>query len=286
MSEAMNLQLPRSERPRRRPSWLVLLCLAFLAVFLLSAALGHLIAPQQSIGQNLEVGLSSPSFDHILGTDNLGRDILHLLVRGALPALAGPALVAIGSALLGGTLGILSGFLGGWVDAITMRWVDVMYALPGLLVLIVVAGVAGGGARIAVALLILFNAPYTARIIRGATLEQRGLPYVEAARVLGVSRTRRMVSHIFPNVLPQLVATTFLQYATALLALSSLSFLGLGAAPGSADWGLMAADNRTLLFQNPASMLAPAALIVLAASSMNIVGDWLFEAIGKNGQSR
>lgn len=286
MSEALALRLPRTQRPRRRPSLVVLLCLAFLALFVFTAAFGRLIAPYGANSQDLLIGLTGPSAHHLLGTDDVGRDILSLVIRGALAALVGPAAVAIGSSLLGGTLGILSGFLGGWVDAVIMRWVDVMYALPGLLVLIVIAGVAGGGNRIAILLLILFNAPYTARIVRGATLEQRGLPYVEAARVLGVSRTRRMTAHILPNVAPQLVATTFLQYATALLALSSLSFLGLGAAPGSADWGLMAADNRTLLFQNPAAMLAPAGLIILAAASMNITGDWLFEFIGRKGRSR
>lgn len=270
----------------RRTGFLVWLCLFFLVCFVVAAAVGEALAPMDASAQNLDIGISEPSPTHWLGTDDLGRDILSRVIVGSRSALVGPAIVALGSAVLGGALGIITGFRGGWMDSIIMRWVDLMYALPGLLVLIVVAGVVGGGYAVAVLLLMLFTAPYTARIIRAATLEQRNLPYIEAAVVLGVSRWRIMRRHLMPNILPELVATTCVQYATALLTLSSVSFLGLGAPPGSADWGLMSAENRALVFQNAAALLAPAALIVLAATSMNIVGDWLYETLERRGTQR
>ena len=283
---AMSRTIGRRKRRVSRPSAIVWICMVFLALFVLTALLAPLVLPADAAAQNLATGLTGPSSHHLLGTDDLGRDILAMVLLGARSALIGPLIVALGAGALGGALGVLAGFRGGWTDTVIMRWVDLMYALPGLLVLIVVAGVAGGGYGLAVIMLLLFNAPYVTRIVRGATLEQRSRAYVEAARVLGVSRTRRMAVHILPNVLPELVAATFLQYATALLALSSLSFLGLGAPPGSSDWGLMAASNRTFLFDNPASMLAPAGLIILAAATMNIVGDWAFEQLERRGRTR
>lgn len=290
MTTPAGTTLTNRVRPRRRrrtrPTVVVWVCAVFLGLFVLTAVLAPVVLPADATDQNLAIGLTGPSGAHLLGTDDLGRDILAMVLLGARSALLGPLIVALGAGIIGGALGVFAGFRGGLLDAVIMRWVDLMYALPGLLVLIVVAGVAGGGYTLAVILLVLFNAPYVTRIVRGATLEQRTRPYVEAARVLGVSRTRRMAVHILPNVLPELVAATFLQYATALLALSSLSFLGLGAAPGSADWGLMAAANRTFLFDNPAAMLAPAGLIILAAATMNIVGDWTFEQLERRGRIR
>lgn len=273
-------------RRRRHASPLLVFSLAFLALFVIMAVFGGWIAPYGAGQQNLLLGISGPASGHWFGTDDLGRDILSRVIVGSRTALVGPGLVALGSTLIGAPLGLVSGYLGGWTDAVVMRWVDLMYALPGLLVLIVIAGVVGASYSVAIVLLVVFMAPYTTRIVRGATLEQRPLAYVEAARTLGLSRRRIMFVHIGPNVLPETVATTCLQYALALLTLSSLSFLGLGVQPGSADWGLMAAENRTLVFQNAASALAPAAAIVLAAASTNIVGDWLFERLTARGRTR
>lgn len=278
---------PRAPGRRRRhwPGPLVCVCIAVLAVVAFCAAFGWLVEPFGPNSQDLLVGLAGPSGAHPFGTDDLGRDILSRVIDGARPALLGPLAVAVGTAVLGGVLGLVSGYAGGWVDAIIMRWADLMYAMPGLLVLIVVGGVLGGGYAVAVPLLILFFAPYTARIVRSVTLEQQGRAYMEAARVLGISRWRRILVHLAPNAMPEVVATTCVQFATSLVTLSSLSFLGLGAAAGSADWGLMAAANRTLILDNPLSMLAPAAMIVITAAAVTIVGDWAFERMQNRGRS-
>jgi len=160
-----------------------------------------------------------------------------------------------------------------------MRWVDFMFALPGPLVAIVVVGVVGGGYWTAVAVLVvLFTAPDT-RIVRSAVLEQRPLPYIDAARALGISKTRILFVHILPNILPLVLAYVVLDFAFALVNLAGLSFLGLGVEPGTPDWGRMLFENRNILFANPVGLLFPAGMIILTAVSMNLIGDWLFEKL-------
>ncbi len=273
-------------RRRGRPPVVILLSGLVLAVVVACAIFGALIAPQDPAAQDLILGLAPPGAGHPLGTDDLGRDVLSRLVAGARTAIVGPAIVAVGAMLIGSALGLLAGYRGGLTDTLTMRWVDLMYSLPALLVAIVVAGVLGGGYFLAVALLTVLAAPNDTRLIRAATLEQRPRPYVEAAQALGLSSRRIMTRHIWPNVLPIIVANTFLTFAFALVSLSALSFLGVGADPGTADWGRMLSDSRALLFINPAMAIAPAAAIVATALSVNLLGDWMFERLSDRGVGR
>jgi peptide/nickel transport system permease protein len=188
--------------------------------------------------------------------------------------------------LIGNILGLLAGYNGGLADGIIMRSADFVFALPALLVAIVVIGIVGGGTYLAVGMLVFLFCPVDTRLVRAATLEQRNRPYVEAARTLGLSRRRIMFRHIWPNVLPIAVANATLAFAFALVALSSLSFLGIGVSPGTADWGRMLSDSQTLLFQNPATALAPGIALVLTAAAVNVIGDWLFERLSDRGQVR
>ena len=190
-------------------------------------------------------------------------------------------MIAVGAFAIATLLGLLAGYLGGFFDSAIMRWVDFMLALPGPLIAIVVVGVVGGGYWTAVlVLVILFTAPDT-RIVRSAVLEQRPLPYIDAARALGISKTRILFVHILPNVLPIILAYVVLDFAFALVNLSGLSFLGLGVEPGTPDWGRMLFENRNILFSNPVALLLPAASIILTAVSMNLIGDWLFERLAR-----
>ena len=137
----------------------------------------------------------------------------------------------------------------------------------------------GGGYWTAVCVLTFFFIAPDTRIVRSAVLEQRPLPYVDAARTLGLSKTRILFVHILPNVLPVILAYVAIDFAFALVNLAGLSFLGLGVEPGAPDWGRMLSENRTLLFSNPAGLLLPAGMIVVTAVSMNLIGDWLFERL-------
>jgi peptide/nickel transport system permease protein len=273
-------------RRRRFGSPLIILSFVVAGSVFVLAVLGHLIAPQDPSAQNFVIGLSKPSGAHWFGTDPLGRDVFSRVLVGARTAIVGPLVITIASTVIGNLLGVLAGYKGGTIDASIMRWVDLMWSLPGLLVIIVVAGALGGGYWLAVGLMILFFSPGDARIIRGATLEQTPRPYVEAARTLGVSDTRIMLRHIIPNVSPITVAQAFLIFAGTIVGMAGLSFLGLGVRPGTADWGLMVAEGRDQLFANPASVLAPAAMLVLTATSVNLIGDWMFERLSGRGATR
>lgn len=276
---------PRGLRIRRTsPVLAIAVVVVLLVVF--AGAFGSLVAPRDPHAQDLSVGLSSPNSEYWFGTDDVGRDVFSRTVVGARNALVGPLLIALGAFVLGNALGLFAGYRGGVADSLIMRWVDLMYAFPGGLFVIVLVGVMGSGYFVAVAILTVLSSPYDTRIVRGAALEQRALPYVEAARTLGVPAHRIMFRHILPNILPLTLANAFLTLAFSLVALSALSFLGLGVGPGSADWGRMLAESRLLMFENPAAALAPGAAIVLTAASMNIVGDWLYERLADRGRAR
>ena len=264
-------------KARYRIPILVGAAMVVLAVVVLCAIFGQQIAPHSADQQRLLVGDSLPSAEFWAGTDKLGRDVLSRVILGTRTALIGPLVVAVGAFAIATILGLLSGYLGGLVDNVVMRWVDLMYALPGPLIAIVVVGVVGGGYWTAVlVLVVLFMAPDT-RIVRSAVLAQRPLPYIEAARTLGVSKFRILFVHILPNVLPIILSYVVLDFAFGLVTLAGLSFLGLGVQPGTADWGRMLFENRGILFSNPASVVLPGLMIVLTAGSINIIGDWLNE---------
>jgi peptide/nickel transport system permease protein len=263
-------------RPRRTPVT-VWIAMAFVAMAIVCAAFGRQIAPYPPNEQDLLLGDSPPSAEHWAGTDLLGRDVLSRTIVGARTALVGPAVVAAGAFAIATILGLWGGYVGGATDSLVMRWVDFMFALPGPLIAIVIVGVVGGGFWTAVAVLVvLFTAPDT-RIVRSAVLEQRPLPYIEAARTLGIPRPRIMFRHIFPNILPLIAAYVVLDFAFALVSLAALSFLGLGVPPGTPDWGRMLFENRTILLTNPMAALLPATAIVVTAASINIIGDWTYE---------
>jgi peptide/nickel transport system permease protein len=278
---------PRARRrARRRIPYGTALAAAFVVVIVVLAAIGSVVAPHSPDAQNLQIGVSGPSSHYWLGTDDLGRDVFSRLLVGARTAVVGPAVIAFGAMVIGSILGLIAGYLGGTIDAIIMRWVDLMYALPGLLVAIVVVGVLGGGYWRAVFLLLILSAPYDTRIVRGAALRERELPYVEAARVLGYGRARIMARHVWPNVLPIEFANAFLTFAFALVSLASLSFLGLGAGPETSDWGRMLAEGRTLLYDNPTAAIAPGLVLVATAATVNILGDRLYEWLSDRGRTR
>jgi peptide/nickel transport system permease protein len=271
---------------RRRGSFVIGACFVMVAAVVVMVLFGSLIAPHNPNAQNPLQALARPSAAHWLGSDALGRDVFSRLIAGARTAFIGPLLIASTSMLLGNLLGLWAGYRGGRIDAVIMRWVDLMWSVPGLLVIIVVAGALGGGYWLAVGLLVVLTVPFDTRVVRGATLEQTPRPYVEAARTLGVKDWRIMVWHIWPNVSPVAVANAFLNFAGSLTALAGLSFLGLGVAPGTPDWGLMLSEGLQDLFVNPVAVLAPGAMIVLTATSMNLIGDWLQERLASRGATR
>jgi peptide/nickel transport system permease protein len=276
----------RGRRRRARAPVLVMLAALFVVLVAVLCLLGPQLAPQGADAQNLALSVSTPSSEHLLGTDSLGHDVLSRLFAGARTSIAGAFVIALGAMLVGNAFGVLAGYRGGKIDAVIMRWVDGMYALPALLVTVVVAGVLGGGLVVAIAILVLLFSPPNVRLMRAATLEQRPLPYVEAARLLGLSGRRIMARHVWPNLTPLVVANTFLDFSYAIVTLAGLSFLGVGVDPSSSDWGRSLSDARSLLFDNPTAAIAPALMIVLTAASVTILGDHLFQRLESRGRAR
>lgn len=270
-----------TRRRRARVPLLIWACFAVVAVVLVAALFGQALAPEDASAQDLLVGVAPPGAAGLLGTDDLGRDVLSRLIVGARMSLLGPLAVAVGALLLGGGLGLLAGYRGGWIDATIMRWVDLQMAVPPLLVAVVVTGVLGGGYTLTAAVMTVLFAPNDARLVRGAALAQRNLPYIEAVRAMGLRSGRIMARHVWPNVLPIALANTFLTFAFALVIFSGLSFLGIGSGPESSDWGRMLTEGRVLMYENPAMVFGPALAIVLTAASVNLIGDWIYERLAE-----
>ncbi len=273
-------------RTRRWASPVVSAALGWLVLVAVCVIAGPLLAPHAPGEQDLLAGVGGPSGAHWLGTDALGRDIFSRVIVGARSPVLGALAIALGAMVISVTAGLFAGYLGGKTESGIMRGVDLLLALPPLLVIIVVAGAFNGGYAIAVVLLALLAAPWDTRIVRSVTLEQRPRAYVEAARVMGLSRWRIMVSHILPNIVALIVVDLCLDFTFGLVSLAGLSFVGLGVSEGAADWGRMLFDNRNLLTVNPWAALAPALAILLTAAAANVVGDWAYERLDARGRAR
>ena len=276
----------RKSRAKRGLSPIIAVCMGFMAIVVFLVLFGSFVAPQDPDAQDLTRTLAGPSADHWLGTDSLGRDVFSRVLVGTQSAVIGPVIIAVVSMLIGNVLGLLAGYRGGVVDSLLMRWVDLMVAIPSLLIIIVVAGALGGGYWLAVGILTVLTLPFDARVMRAVVLEQVPRPYVEAAKALGVSDRRIMLQHVWPNISSVAVANAVLVFATSLIGLAGLSFLGLGAPPGTADWGQMLAESQVLLFTNPIAAIAPGVAIILTATSVNLIGDWVFEKMSSRGVHR
>ncbi len=273
-------------RTNTRPPVVAILSAVVLAAVGVCAVGRELVAPH-ALDQDVYLGVVGAGIEgHLFGTDQLGRDILQLSLAGARSALAGPIVVALGSMVIGFLLGTFAGYRGGIVDMLVGRYADLLLALPSVLLAIVVAGLVGRGYWITVAVLIVLFSPSDVRLVRGAVMEQTPRPYIESARLLGIRPMRIMFRHIAPNIVPIVVANLLLNVAFALVALSSLSYLGLGVPPGAPDWGRQLADGRALLGDNPLAAVVPGVLIILTATVVNLLGDWLSETLDRKVTAR
>lgn len=225
--------------------------------------------------QVLERGLAPPSAAHPLGTDRLGRDVLIRIVHGARISLS-IAILAVGLAVtIGSVLGAVAGLLGGWVDAVVMRSVDVMLAFPRLVLLLVVAGLFESSVLLLVLVLGLTQWPATTRLVRAEVVSLRERDFVVATRALGFSRRRIVLRHLLPNALaPVLVAAT-LGVGDTIVLEAGLSFLGVGLDPQVPSWGTMLAAGRAAIFDGWWVGIFPGVAIVVVVVALNLIGDAL-----------
>ncbi|MFC4354748.1 ABC transporter permease [Chryseomicrobium palamuruense] len=252
---------------------------SFILIFFIGAALlAPVLAPFPIDEMKMENRFLPPSLDHLLGTDEFGRDILSRMMHGGRISLM-MGLVAVSIAgITGVVLGVISGYYRR-IDIYIMQMMDILLAFPSLLLAIAIIAVLGVGltnAMIAVAISVI---PSYVRVVRGAVLSIREKEYIEAVQALGVSDFKIIVKHIFPNVLSPVIVLSTLQFGTSILAAAALSFLGLGAQPPTPEWGAMAYVGKSFLLQAWWMSLFPGLAIMLVVLGFNLLGDGLRDAL-------
>lgn len=241
--------------------------------------LGVLSPPNATDFNAARLGIGSSG--HLLGTDPLGRDLLsRALYGGRLSFLIGVASVGIGL-IVGGFLGVVAGFRGGWLDGLIMRVLDVLLAFPSLVLALVVAAYLGPSARNVIFAISFFSVPFYARVARAATLRLRDRDFVFASQIAGVSRRSAAMRHVVPNLVPDLLSYGILLIGVAMILEASLSYLGLGVRPPQATWGTMIADAQNELSDAPYMALVPGAFLFVTVISLNLLGDALRAGRGR-----
>ncbi len=234
------------------------------------------VAPyERVVEQNLPNSLQPPSWQHLFGTDHLGRDILARIIYGSRTSLVVGFTVVVVGMTIGTLLGLMAGYLGGLWDRVISRFVDVMLAFPFLLLAIAVSAVLGPSLVNVIIALGIATFPSYTRLVRGCVLSIKEEQFVDAARAIGVGRLRIMVLHILPNLFGTLLVYGTLRVSTAILAESGLSFLGLGAQPPEPTWGNMLSEGREYLLFYHWLPLFPGLAILITVLGFNFLGDGL-----------
>lgn len=280
VARAAQEQSPGREAVRRlRRNRAAMAGLVVIVLLLAVGLLAPLIAPYSYYETSLADRIQSPSAAHWLGTDDLGRDVLSRILYGArISLLIGVFSVGI-SLAIGLPLGAVAGYLGGLVDSVIMRLMDVMLAFPSFLLAVMIAGILGPSLRNAMIAIGIVQVPRYVRILRASVLSVKAEPYVEAASALGVPSGRILARHVVPNCLAPLIVQSTLGVASAILEAAGLSFLGLGAQPPSPEWGAMLASGRNLLQVAPWVVTYPGLAILVAVLGFNLFGDGLRDAL-------
>jgi peptide/nickel transport system permease protein len=270
-----------SRRTSLLRSWQARIGLAATVLVLLAIIVGPFVSPHSPTEQ-LGVPYSSPSGDFLLGTDNLGRDVLSRLLYGGRRIVLLSVLATLGAYAAGTTLGLLAGYSRSLLDGLVMRVLDVVLSFPAILLLLLLATGLGQGAGTLLLGVIVVNVPGIARVIRSATLETVGKPYVEAAVMRGESTRFILFREILPNIARALVADAGPRFAGAFLIIAGLNYLGIGVNPPSPDWGAMIFENRDGITIQPWPVAAPAIMIVVLTISINLLGDAVAGNLGRS----
>ncbi len=268
---------PRWKRlARRNPIGMI--GLAVLLVVVACAIFAGFIAPFDPASQPAE-RLTPPNSTYWLGTDEFGRDVFSRVIWGTRISLfVGIVSVGIATAI-GVTLGLIAGYYGGWPDSIIMRFIDILFAFPTIVLAIAITGILGPSLTNATIAIGLVYAPVFARVMRGPVLSVMNDEYVHAARTIGASDTRIVLQHVFPNVTAPLIVQVTLALSTAILAEAALSFLGLGTQPPTPSWGTMLGTGRKFLELSPWVAIFPGVAIVITVLAFNLLGDGLRDVL-------
>lgn len=285
MDEALRAQLGEAEtfsstlKRLWRENKLAVASAGIILLFILAAVFAPLLTPYSFDEMDLLNRLASPSREHLLGTDEAGRDVLTRMLYGARISLLVGIVPTVISMLVGAVLGIIAGYNGGKTDAVIMRLADIMLAFPSMFLAMVIMYTLGDGMINIFLALALVNWASVARIVRAETLKLRETEFVEAARSIGVKKLTIMLRHILPNCVPSLIVLFTLNIPSAILSESSLSFLGIGIKAPQASWGLMVNTGRQFLYSQPWLSLSPSIAIMLIVLAFNFLGDGLRDVL-------
>jgi peptide/nickel transport system permease protein len=271
-------QVEVASRPARR-NGLVLFGAAIIVIMVLLAVFAGVVAPYDPTEMKVADALKRPSFAHPFGTDRFGRDVLSRTIYGSRIAL-GVAISSIGIALVAGAiLGLAGGYVGGAIDLVIGRAMDVLFSFPTLILAIGIAAMLGPGLDNAALAIAVVYAPLFSRVVRGPVIAERAKEYAVAALGLGAGTFRVVLRHILPNVLAPLIVQTSVSLAYAILTEAALSYLGLGTQPPAPSWGTMLNEGRTYLETAPWMSVFPGLAIMLAVLGFNLLGDGLRSAL-------
>ncbi len=268
----------------RRPSSAI--GVTIFAFFFLMALFGPLIAPYGANEQIVADARQPPSANHWFGTDNLGRDVFSRVVLGARDVLALAGLGTLAAVILGTTIGLVSGYYGGWLDEVVMRFFDSLLSLPALLLALLLLGSLGPSRNSVLVVITMVYTPIVARVVRSVVLSVKTKEFVEAAQVQGESVTYILFREIFPSTLPALAVEASLRFSYAIFLVASLGFLGVGVQPPSPDWGLMVKEGRANFTQTPWALYFPAGAIAVVVIGVNLVADTLKQILQVPSQLR
>lgn len=260
-------------RLKRYPATLIGITIVGLFVFL--AIFGTLVAPYPYTQQKLTDRLKPPTSEHIFGTDQFGRDIFSRVLVGSRDVFFVAGSGTLVAVLLGLSLGLLAGYFGSLLDEIAMRLVDVLLAVPPLLLALLILGTLGPSRLNVILVVGVLYIPMVARVVRSVVLDLKTRQFVEAARMRGESAAYIMFSEILPSVLPPLAVESSMRFSYAIFLVASLGFLGLGVQPPSPDWGLMVGEARNYFIQAPWVLLCPAGAIALLVIGIGFLSDGL-----------
>ncbi|MBX5440748.1 MAG: ABC transporter permease [Solirubrobacteraceae bacterium] len=279
MSADAVVRTARSRRARLAAGDVVAwICGGIIALAVLVAILGPLLAPHDPNAADLNDQFVGPVAGHPLGFDAQGRDLLSRLLAGARTSMLGPTAVVVLAMAAGVLAAVTAAWRGGWVDAALGTVMDVLFSFPGILLAILASAVFGPSLWAAVIALSIAYTPYVARVLRSAAVRERAQEYIAAAEVQGASAVAICARHLVPNVAPLIVAQATLLFGYAMVDLAAISFLGLGVQPPQADWGVMVSTGKAGVLQGyPAESLAAGLCIVVVVVAVNLLGERLGE---------
>lgn len=253
--------------------------LVLIVFFALLALTAPVLSPYDPLFQNISASLTPPSPAYLLGTDKLGRDLLSRMLYGARISLRVGLIVVVSAGTLGALVGLIAGYLRGWVDEVLMRVTDIFFAFPSLILAMAIAGALGPSLQNALIAVAVVSWPVYARLIRSQVLVLREQEFVLAARAIGVARWKVLFRHLLPNTLAPFLVQASFDMGAIILAVAGLSFIGFGAQPPTPEWGVMISEGRNYITTQWWLTAVPAAAILLLVAAFNLVGDGLRDVL-------